>query len=128
MMPASHELPLRVTLALALASFVAAPAAAQERAIVCPDAEERAPSDARPTALDAWLTRPVVIELSQEQRARVCELRAAYREEFDALSGGEMQVVRKAMALQVKYGNLVRALLTPEQQAVFDRNFRGGGG
>lgn len=38
-----------------------------------------------------------------------------------------MAVVMQALGLERKYRALVRSLLTPEQQTVFDENVRAGG-
>ena len=82
----------------------------------------------RTTPIDAWITRPREIDLSPEQQERVDELKAEYLEEFDELGGdNEMAVVMQALGLERKYRELVRSLLTPEQQAVFDENVRKGG-
>jgi Spy/CpxP family protein refolding chaperone len=103
--------------ALCLAS---APAAAQGQ-------RENA-SEERPTPIDIWISRPREIKLTSEQRDRVEELKTQYVVEFGELGGAdEMAVVMQARALQTKYRKLVRDLLTPEQQAVFDENVRAGG-
>ncbi len=82
----------------------------------------------RSTPIDAWITRPREIDLSPEQQERIDELKAEYLEEFDELGGdNEMAVVMQALGLERKYRELVRSLLTPEQQAVFEENVRKGG-
>ena len=66
---------------------------------------------------------PHEIELSTEQLVRLDELKTEYLAEFDKLGGDdEMAVVMQALGLEMKYRPLVRSLLTPEQQTVFDEN------
>lgn len=85
-------------------------------------------SEGRRTPIDTWIARPYEIELSTEQLKRVDELRTEYLEEYGQLRGNnQMAVVMQALGLEMKYRELVRSLLTPEQQNLFDVNVRKGG-
>ncbi len=82
-------------------------------------------SEERRTPIDAWIARLHEIELSTEQLEWVGELKTEYLAEFDKLGGDDkMAVVMQALELQMKYRELVRSLLTPEQQTAFDKNVR----
>ena len=107
--------------------IAAVPAVAQEAQEA---QEERADtaSEGRRTPMDAWIVRPYEIELSIEQLKRVDELRLEYLAEYDKLGAdNQMAVVMQALGLEMKYRKLMRSLLTPEQQTVFDENVRKGG-
>lgn len=85
------------------------------------------PAQQGSSAIDRWLSRPTPIVLTSEQRARVDSVRSRYAAERKAVSEaaktqGEMAVMLKMRALDAKYQKVVRALLTPEQQSVFDEN------
>lgn len=82
-------------------------------------------------AIDRWLSRPTRIALTSEQRARIDSVRSRYAVERKAVdevakTQGEMAAVLKMQQLDARYQKIVRALLTPEQQAVFDRNAQAG--
>jgi hypothetical protein len=107
--------------------------AAPHRAGTTPHASSSSIMDSRQesTAIDRWLTHPVRIVLTRGQRVRLDTLRAAYSAERKAVSElakteGEMAVVMRMQDLDARYQKLVRALLTSEQQAVFDENLRAG--
>ena len=101
--------------------FAPVPTAAQEQ-------RADTASGGRRTPIDAWIARPHEIELSTEQLKRVDELRTEYLAEYDKLGGdNQMAAVMQALGLEMKYRKLVRSLLTPEQQTVFDENVRKGG-
>jgi hypothetical protein len=81
----------------------------------------------QPTVIDQWLSHPTRIVLTGEQQSRVDSVRSKYTVERKAVSEvaktqGEMAVILKMRDLDAKYQKIVRALLTPEQQAVFDKN------
>lgn len=84
-----------------------------------------------PVAIDQWLSRPTRIVLTKAQQARLDTIRAKYVAERKAVndvakSEGEMAAILKMRDLDGKYQKLVRALLTPRQQTVFDKNVRAG--
>ena len=95
-----------------------------------PAAQEQgteAVSEERRTPVDAWIARPHEIQLSTEQLEQVDELKTEYLAEFDEFGGDDkMAAVIQALELDTKYRELVRRLLTPEQQIVFDENVRTG--
>jgi len=67
------------------------------------------------------------ITLTAEQKAKVDSIQAAGREEMRTLmqSGGGMQdstTRAKMQDARKKQNDAIRAILTPEQQAVFDKN------
>jgi hypothetical protein len=96
-----------------------APAAQEQRAETV--------SEERRTPIDAWIARPHQIQLSTEQLDQVDELKTEYLAEFDKFGGDDkMAAVIQALELDTKYRELVRRLLTPEQQTVFDENVRTG--
>jgi hypothetical protein len=107
--------------------------AAPHRAGTTPNANSSSIMDSQQesTAIDRWLTRPTRIVLTRGQRVRLDTLRAAYGAEQKAVSAlakteGEMAVVMRMQDLDSRYQKLVRALLTSEQQVVFDENLRAG--
>lgn len=70
----------------------------------------------------------VDIELTSAQKSRLAELRRKYEPAIDSLreemrTGAERgDVMRKFAALRERSSAEVRSVLTPAQQAVFDRN------
>ena len=103
--------------------------AAPHRAGTTPNANSSSIMDSRQesTAIDRWLTHPIRIVLTRGQRVHLDTLRAAYSAERKTVSecaktGGEMAVVMRMQDLDSRYQKLVRALLTSEQQVVFDEN------
>jgi hypothetical protein len=107
--------------------------AAPHRAGTTPHANSSSIMDSRQesTAIDRWLTHPIRIVLTRGQQIRLDTLRAAYSAEQKAVSAlakteGEMAVVMRMQDLDSRYQKLVRALLTSEQQVVFDENLRAG--
>lgn len=83
------------------------------------------------SAIDRWLSHPTRIVLTEDQQLRLDSVRVKYAAERKVVSQavkteGEMAVVLKMQALDAKYQKLVRALLTPEQQVVFDKNIQSG--
>jgi Spy/CpxP family protein refolding chaperone len=68
------------------------------------------------------------IELTDAQKSKYEEIQRKYQPEMQSLieqrrTGGDPAVVlRKGMELREKSGAEIRAILTPAQQAVFDRN------
>ena len=107
--------------------------AAPHQARTTPNANSSSIMDSQQesTAIDRWLTRPMRIVLTRGQQVRLDTLRAAYSAERKAVSElakteGEMAVVMRMQDLDSRYQKLVRALLTSEQQGVFDENLRAG--
>ncbi len=83
------------------------------------------------TAIDQWLSRPTRIVLTSEQQARVDSVRLRYTAERKAVNEvaktqGDLAATLKMRDLDGKYQKIVRALLTPEQQTVFDKNVQAG--
>jgi hypothetical protein len=83
------------------------------------------------TAIDRCLSRPTRIVLTIEQQGRVDSVRLKYETERKAVNEvartqGDLAATLKMRDLDAKYQKLVRALLTPEQQAVFDKNVQAG--
>jgi hypothetical protein len=82
--------------------------------------------------LDKWVTQPTTITLSKAQRLRIDSLKVRYTAERDSLvrvkgQGGEMGFVVKMRGLDAKYLESLRAILTPEQRTILDRNLQAGG-
>src|SRR5579862_4067408 len=94
----------------------------------------------RGNAIDRWLTRPDTIKLSAGEQTKVDSLKAQYSAEQTKLmadAGGDRAAMApKITDLNTKYQGLVKAALTPANQAAFDKNIanqpapgrRGGGG
>jgi Spy/CpxP family protein refolding chaperone len=68
------------------------------------------------------------IELTEAQKAKVAEIQAKYQPEMQAIresmqGGGDRAAgFAKMQALNEKRNPEIRAVLTPEQQAIFDKN------
>ena len=68
------------------------------------------------------------IELTEAQKAKVAEIQAKYQPEMQAIresmqGGGDRAAgMTKMQALNEKRNPEIRAVLTPEQQAIFDKN------
>lgn len=68
------------------------------------------------------------IELTDEQKAKQAEIAKKYAPEMTALQesmqngGDRAELMKKSMELRDKRNADIRAILTTEQQAVFDRN------
>ena len=67
------------------------------------------------------------IELTEAQKAKVAEIQAKYQPEMQAIresmQGGDRAAgMAKMQALNEKRNPEIRAVLTPEQQAIFDKN------
>jgi len=82
--------------------------------------------------LDKWVTQPTAITLSNTQRLRIDSLKVRYTAERDSLTrvkgqGDEMGFVVKLRDLDAKYSEFLRAILTPEQRTVLDRNLQASG-
>lgn len=76
---------------------------------------------------DRWVTQPTPITLTADQRKKLDSISAMYAAEGQQIrkqmSGqSEMEMVRKMLNLTTKYQSMVRAILNPAQQAVFDKN------
>lgn len=104
---------------LVLASLALVLGATQARAQATPATER--PNRPRPESM-------VDIELTSAQKARLVEIRRKYDPELAALreemrtGADRAEVMRKGAALRERSSADVRAILTPAQQAVFDRN------
>ena len=70
----------------------------------------------------------VDIELTSAQKSRLAEIQRKYEPEIAALreemrtGSDRAEVMRRGAALRERSSAEVRAILTPAQQAVFDRN------
>jgi Spy/CpxP family protein refolding chaperone len=68
------------------------------------------------------------IELTDAQKAKVAEIQAKYQPEAQAIresmqgGGDRAEAFKKMQALNDKRNPELRAVLTPEQQAIFDKN------
>jgi Spy/CpxP family protein refolding chaperone len=68
------------------------------------------------------------IELTEVQKAKVEEIQKKYQPEMmalrnDMMNGGDRaEVMKKVMTLSDKSAGEIRAILTPDQQVVFDKN------
>ena len=68
------------------------------------------------------------IELTDAQKAKVAEIQAKYQPEMQAIresmqgGGDRAEAFKKMQALNDKRNPEIRAVLTPEQQAIFDKN------
>ena len=68
------------------------------------------------------------IELTEAQKAKVAEINAKYAPEMQAIresmqSGGDRaEAMKKMQALREKTSPEIRAILTPEQAAIYDKN------
>ena len=68
------------------------------------------------------------IELTEVQKAKVEEIQKKYQPEMmalrsDMMNGGDRtEVMKKVMTLSEKSAAEIRAILTPDQQVVFDKN------
>jgi hypothetical protein len=77
-------------------------------------------------AIERWVSEPSPIALTLPQRKTIDSLRTRYADELKHIqpkaAGNEMQLILARHSLDTKYEKLVRAILAPEQQIVFDRN------
>jgi Spy/CpxP family protein refolding chaperone len=68
------------------------------------------------------------IELTDAQKAKVAEIQAKYQPEMQAIresmqgGGDRAEAFKKMQALNDKRNPEIRAVLTPEQQTIFDKN------
>ena len=68
------------------------------------------------------------IELTDAQKAKVTEIQAKYQPEMQAIresmqgGGDRAEAFKKMQVLNDKRNPEIRAVLTPEQQAIFDKN------
>ena len=68
------------------------------------------------------------IELTEAQKAKLDEIQKKYQPEMmelrdQMMNGGDRnELMKKGMALREKSGSEIRAILTPDQQAVWDKN------
>jgi Spy/CpxP family protein refolding chaperone len=68
------------------------------------------------------------IELTEAQKMRLEEIQRRYQPEMMSLrdqinaGGDRAELMKKAMALREKSAGEIRAILTPDQQTVFDKN------
>src|SRR5215218_7781624 len=68
------------------------------------------------------------IELTEAQKAKVAEIQAKYQPEMQTIresmqgGGDRAEAFKKMQALNDKRNPEIRAVLTPEQQTIFDKN------
>jgi Spy/CpxP family protein refolding chaperone len=68
------------------------------------------------------------IELTDAQKTKVAEIQAKYQPEMQAIresmqgGGDRAEAFKKMQALNEKRNPEIRAVLTPEQQTIFDKN------
>lgn len=109
-----------VAVAVLLAG-IASFAGAQRGAASAPPAAQT-----REVAIDRWLTKPNVIELTPAQRTKVDSTRARFVAELSKIeadkSSNQMALVMQMRDVTDRYQKLVRQELTPAQQTVFDKN------
>ncbi len=94
-------------------------------------AESSAVQAKRVSQVDRWVTRPTTITLTTDQRKKLDSISVKYEAESQQIrdqAKGETDIsmVLKMRGLATKYQNMVRAILTSSQQAVFDKNVRAG--
>jgi Spy/CpxP family protein refolding chaperone len=96
----------------------------------------------RGNMIDRVLTQPTAITLTADQQKTVDSLKGAMTTEQQGLrdemqnGGDRSEMMGKMQAMNKKYQDAIRAILTPDQQKVFDANVaampqrgrRGGGG
>lgn len=81
----------------------------------------------RQSPFDTWFTRPYPIDLEDDLVDHMTLLELEYLAEFESLNPeDEMSFVTQALQLELKYRDLVRGFLAPEQRSVFDVNARAG--
>jgi len=91
-----------------------------------PDTATEQPRQATP--IDKWISEPTPLVVSRGQRAQLDSLRMQYlREQPDSRSTDRMSHVIQMAGLEKKYLELVRAVLSAEQQKVFDGNVKAAG-
>jgi hypothetical protein len=80
----------------------------------------------RGNVIDRWLTRPDTIHLSADEQKKVDDLKAqltAEQAKIMADANGDRAAAQPNLtAMNTKYQGLVRAALTPANQAIFDKN------
>ncbi|HVA57872.1 MAG: hypothetical protein WBQ26_14595 [Gemmatimonadaceae bacterium] len=95
----------------------------------------------RGSMIDRVLTQPTAITLTADQQKTVDSLKTAMTTDMQGLreemqnGGDRSEVMGKMQTMNKKYQDAVRAVLTPDQQKVFDANVaampmrgrRGGG-
>lgn len=93
----------------------------------------------RGPAMDRWIAQPTAITLTADQQKQFDSLKTAMTAEQQKMredaSGDRQAMMNKFMEINEKYQDALRAILTPDQQKVFDDNVaamrrgrRGGGG
>jgi hypothetical protein len=96
------------------------------------DAQSKSAGTTRPQHIlptNRWVTRPTPIKLTADQQKKLDSVSVKYAAEEEQISkqaGGKTDVnmVIKMMNLAGKYQNIVRGILDPAQQAVFDKNIQ----
>jgi hypothetical protein len=84
-----------------------------------------------PGPIDRWINQPTQIVLVKEQTVKVDSLKAQYvadrkRVLDETKDQGDMDKMIKMRDLDGKYQRYVKAILNPDQQAVFEKNIRAG--
>lgn len=79
------------------------------------------------TPIDRWLSKPTAIEITPDQRKKVDSIKVAYaadvnRAVTEERGNGEMAIVVRMGQLANVYRRIVRSVLTPTQQTIFDKN------
>jgi hypothetical protein len=81
----------------------------------------------RPASMaQRWVSEPVGIALTPDQRKRFDSVDVVFRSAIDsaraASKGNEMDFVMRMRVLTPRYQKLIREILRPDQQTVFDKN------
>lgn len=97
-----------------------------------PQAAKSNPTNQSQLSVDRWMTKPTPIVLTVAQQKSFDSVRTKYVDEAtkmktDAKATNDMSVVMKMREVDLRYQKQVRAILTTEQQAVFDKNIKASG-
>lgn len=80
----------------------------------------------RGNIIDRWLTRPDTIHLSADEQKKVDDLKKAYTDEQAKImadaAGDRAAAQPKIAELNTKYQGLLKAALTPANQAILEKN------
>jgi len=108
--------------ALIFATAIASTLRAQTKSSDAAQAQRMSPPN-------RWVNRPTPLTLTVDQQKKLANISAKYTTEEQQVrkqvSGqSDVDMVLKMMNLSTKYQHIVRGILNPAQQAVFDKNIR----